>query len=88
MYRAFPGYNPRRAPALSVEHDVKARIDAIPERYSNPSPIFPTVLDDAPNPLADYLKQIIVDAVTAEEGRLFLGAVVAVVAGGLLLKFL
>lgn len=88
MDRAFPGYNPRRAPALSVEHDVAARIDAVPVRYSNPSPILPTVLDEEPNPVTDYLKKVIADAVTAEEGRLFLGAVVAVVAGGLLLKFL
>lgn len=88
MHRAFPNYNPRPAPALSVEHDIKAKLQAIPVTHSNPNPIMPTVLDSQPDGLGDYLKGIIAAAVTAEEGRLFMGAVVAVVFGGLLLKWL
>jgi hypothetical protein len=74
---------------LRVRNNIKAKIDELPVVYSNPSPIVPTVLDTPPpDGLQAYLEKIIVDAVTAEEGRLFLGAVVAVVFGGILLKWL
>lgn len=91
MDQAFPGYRVGRAPSLSVENNIKAKFDALPIVYSNPSPILPTVLDTqdpAPDGLQAYLEQIIADAVTAEEGRLFLGAISAVILGGLLLRWL
>lgn len=74
---------------LDIPSDIPTKIAQLPMAYSNPSPILPTVLDTPPpDGISNYLEGIIVDAVTAEEGRLFTGAIIAVVVGGLLLKFL
>lgn len=90
-YPVFPGYVPRKAKSLSVTNDIKAKFDSLPIAYSNQDAIFPTILDTQsmpPDGLQSWLEKIIADAVTAEEGRLFIGAVVAVVFGGILLKWL
>lgn len=89
LHPAFPGYIPRPAPGLSVENNIADKMAALPVVYSNPNPLFRTYTDmTPPSGLQDWIEKIIADAVTAEEGRLFLGAVSAVILGGLLLKWL
>lgn len=89
MNHAFPGYTGTNRSKLDVPSDIAIKLEQLPPAYSNPSPILPTVLDTPPpDGISAYLEGIIADAVAAQEGKLFTGMVVAVLVGGLLLKFL
>lgn len=89
MNKAFPGYSGTRNSKINVPHDIPSKLAELPLAYSNPSPILPTVLDTPPpDGITSYLEGVIAEAVTAQEGKIFTGMVVAVLVGGLLLKFI